>query len=395
MIPIMYGSPSNRLIGPSIHYTIMPHSQNLDVDLLLKLPPGGPLNRAYYRIIGEALLDDTRDYGHQELIQFTAPTGELIRCEVLRDSIHVWFAIRTADAGALPGIIDNLLFHASLHQNDVQKALKRLEKTEEGYWHLGYGGEILPFRDVRLRDLRISYRHIALPRNVFISVSGTKSLAYLKRKIESVVANESSIAAGYFARDPLAPEFLTTGSRPIDSIAFIMPVVHPEVEGFTTDLLTMFALGSGKGSILFKDLRQKAEWSYRQEAFFESDLKGLRPIVEIASTHVHNPNKEASQARLIISQAIDHLSKTDVERAVAMAKAVFRRGIGMNPFAYLSKDQSPLFFNNYWRMKTGHKFHINQLVQLMESVPVKSVMQTAKSLFGSAVVRVVMGKSVN
>lgn len=392
MIFTTFQSPTAQSHRATITYQSAKQSHELDVDLLIKLPKGGPLDRAYDQIIGDTILADTRDYGRQDLIDFSGPTGQIIRSETLPDSIHIWFAIRTIDAPALPMIVDSLLFHASLTEADVRKTMLRLKKSREGYWQEGYGGEILPYSDVHLVDLEAAYRRICKPGGDFIAIRGPKPMDTIVSKVANALDSEPPNLDSNYQADPLPPIYSKNGKRSIDTITFLLPSVRVDSPSFAANCLAIFALGSGKGAILFHDLRQKADWSYRQEAFYIPDASGLRPVIEIATAHGGNLPSEAKSARKIILDSLGHLTLEDKTRGIAMAEAVFNRGIGMNPFAYLSHDNSSLFLRNYWQMKSGETFNSTVFLNAMKNVPLDQLKKVAEIEFSKSVLRVVVGR---
>jgi|GEM_PF-3484585 len=384
---------SQSQVNPGANIEMIPgtNRDQIDVDAIIQLDPQGPLDRAVNQVIGETLLAGTRDYGKADFDALTGSTGNRIRCEVLPDAIHIWFSIRPSDAVSLPNLLDNLLFHASLNEDDLNKSISNLKNQNWDYWKSALYPAILPFSDIRVHDITDEYSILCNPSRIFVTIKGPVEFANLPAKINALVEQEPALQPPRHLRDPLPYEFKKANSRPLDSLTLVGNPIQVNKD-FPANLIAMFCLGSGKGSILFQSVRQKLGWSYRQEADFIGSCEGLRPTIVVILKTSHDILGRSMELRKEITGAINALTEQDRMRAAAMAEAVLTRSVGMNPLDSISEDSdSELFLDSYWRMKTGSDWDADQLIRQMDQIPLDDLKLHLLDIVNSSTTEVIAG----
>jgi hypothetical protein len=157
-------------------------------------------------------------------------------------------------------------------------------------------------------------------------------------------------------------------------------------------LLAVYALGVGKGSAVFRVLREREGWSYRQEAFLWPTPKGFRTRLLMATDL---PNDDWPKAmRAALRADVEGWTDADLKRATGLAKAQMVRGIGPDPFYLTPKGpagETPAgqaFETAYWHGKAGRALDEARLASQFELVRLDELKETALDMLDRAIGRV-------
>jgi hypothetical protein len=159
----------------------------------------------------------------------------------------------------------------------------------------------------------------------------------------------------------------------------------------------MVALGSGKGSSLFRVVRDGMNLSYRQDALLWPSAFGWKPFLVIGMEPQPDEasyRAKAEEVRQALLKDVESWTEANRQRAVGYAGALVTRG----------GDASPLFFRYggplatdvtgrtrmaaYWMSKTGSAWNPEALASSFASIPLEELKAEATAMLSGASVSI-------
>ncbi|HSI73978.1 MAG TPA: hypothetical protein VK934_12445, partial [Fimbriimonas sp.] len=147
-------------------------------------------------------------------------------------------------------------------------------------------------------------------------------------------------------------------------------------------LLALFALGSGKGSSLFRVVRQQLGLSYRSEAVLSPTETGFNTRLVILA----EPGASSERIREALLKDINTWKEPERVRALGMAQAVIERENGFSPFylsglePIVSDFEGRVFMAGYWHMKTGLAWNPALILANLNDIPLTELQEAAKEI---------------
>jgi len=365
------------------------------VEAVMRLPRTGPRERAELAILADVLLDDTEEYGHRQLVNFTALSGQTVRCDLYPDALRVRYGVLESDSASVVPILANIVHDSELHEEAITASVEKLLFQRRDYWTSALEPEVLKYRQARVQDIGALYKTIGRPENLHITIAAPAALGDdLSERWRTAVGEWHVGANPAFAPDTDTPKPSGERRGKLTTILLRGKPVRPTDPDFPTNLLAIFALGGGKDSAVWKALREGLGWSYRQEALLRNSPDGLEPVVEVVTSHSDADIDRANQVRPALEKAVLAWTPADQAHAVASAEALFNRGIGLDPLYFKSTrpaGDDALFMRTYWRFKTGEDWNPKILLDAMANVEVKKLQAAATAILEGANIELIRG----
>lgn len=143
--------------------------------------------------------------------------------------------------------------------------------------------------------------------------------------------------------------------------------------------LVATAVGSGKGSALFRAWRVERGWTYRQECRIEGRPEGLVWTVLAVRGEAGDP----AEALRLLQEFVQGWKEDDRRRALAMMErsgpAPLNDGVlaltGPEPWRPLAWEETELA--SYWAMKTGRALDLARWISLAREIPLDEMRRIA------------------
>ncbi len=376
----------------------MPDATAVCVSVVAPTPAFGARDRAISRILTKVLLEGTDQYSKRQLQALTLGSGQPLKFTVMPDHVRIQLGFAPRDLAAGLRTVFSIIDEASLPQDAIDSAMEAMPFAKPDYWSLALQPEIADYAGIRRDDVVRMYRALFRPDRLSIAVSGPFSPGQARNKW--LQCCEDWQPRGYWPLIPgSGPERgLIRPSQPISTLELAGPEALVEGPRFPSQLLTTFALGVGKESAVFRAVRQGLRMSYRQEAFLWPTPGGFRTRVLVAVKPSDNEATLADSARAALLEDVATWNDATRARALAMAQAVYGRGLGLNPMilqaegAVGESQEDRTFMTAYWQIKTGRNWSETDLLASLESVQIDEMRLAANETLKGSTTRIVSAR---
>lgn len=363
--------------------------QIIRADIFVRRKKGGPLDDAIENVLGQLIGVESADFAAVNFNDYTADTGDPLKVEVVPSGIHIQFGLNAVDSGLFVPIVMNLLAKTQISTQGTAFAVGKLAVSDPTMRDLVMNPTPLPYGDVTSRSVAQAYHRQFRPENFTITVAAGPQFASLGTDLQKQLSSWTPPPPEWWVPDPLPAKPWIPAGKPVP-IALVSASVSPKSPAFPTCLLAMIALGAGKGSLLWKMVRQSHRWSYLQEADFVPTPGGLEPVIFFAASP-SAPNLKANEAQFkqVLLAASAKLTQGDLNRALAYADSLFVRGYGMNPFHLLSETDppDPLYLDSLWRSYGADDPRFTDLAVAMRNIGLDQVRAEIKRIIDSSTLR--------
>jgi len=316
-------------IKPGIAYAALPARAGDEIAYAATIRVPTPMSareRAAWIVLGESLLEGTRDYSRDTLLSYGSQAGRrpqvvvgdgLMRIEISAPALG-------GAAVAVP-MLASMVTNPLLGPEELNESRRRASRPPSTVWNLGsqpWNLEIALVRDVEVREL---YAWAFRPEWVTLSVGGAfkpVDSAHLRGQFA-----DWTPGPGPRLRPGKDAALRSTTGKSAGWLGLVGPMISANSTELAAMVLCATALGVGKGSLLHRVIRDQDALSYRQEAFIRPDGQGFRLHVRLASQRM--PETDALRVRMI--ESVRRWIETDRERAVALARANLTRGLTVGP----------------------------------------------------------------
>ncbi len=355
-----------------------------------------------------AITMGTTSFTRYQLLSYVTAAGDPIRVQLQADHLRIGFSVPANDLRLATELADQLIRGALFPADETQAEIDELPFHHGSAWREA----LLPLGTVTDKlnraDVLAIYQKLFRPGNVTIAIGGAFGKgdgisAFSQRfdtwKVERRNERRQRI---------MPPPFLTRHSGSVATVALEGPEFSPRAAvsvgtesvsvKFEEALLAAYMLGQGKGSTVFRVLREKNNWSYRQEAPLVPTATGLRPLILFASDSGEGLPDIGEAAKKQLVEAVSAWTADDRTRALNFARSNAAYDLGISPLYFAGErplgesldDQT--FLNAYWHMKTGHLWNTAEMQHDMETVSLERVRAVASDWISKAVVRVIPGR---
>ena len=165
--------------------------------------------------------------------------------------------------------------------------------------------------------------------------------------------------------------------------SLVGPAISAADPELPATILAMIALGSGKASTLHRVLREQLGLSYRQEAVLTPISQGWIPQL-IYQLPEGVTAEQAAGVEPAIAADVAQWSEATRNRALGMAKVIFRLGVPFSPLynepSGASDSDEETFFDAWWFSRTGKRFDASSFLDHLSAVDLSTLRKTATQI---------------
>ena len=390
MIAILMGA----LLSTSAFVEVVdPSAREVSIQALIRLPKLGAKDLAKLEIIARAIPKQTEAYSRREVLTITG--GQPVHCEITPDILYISEYVQQDNVKAGLSLMESLVHKATLTQDNLDAAA--LEVARPDYWSDALNPSILPLVKVSQDEALILYHRVIRPERLMLAVGGKVVPGEAQDLWEKRMDRWTPDPApkGYF--DDSLPVVRDRSTAAVTTIDLVGAPVSANDAAFSVQVLAMFALGSGKGASLFRIVREKHAWSYRQEAVLSPMLEGWRPQIIVAMIPSEEAGLRAETIKTDLLADVKLWTDSDLARALGMADAVLTRNVPFSPLYVLGSNPvgnsiaDRTFMAGYWMLKTGKPWDPAALLESMKHVTLDDLKDHATSILQSTKAQILPG----
>ena len=371
-----------------------PDARAISIQAILKVPDLGSKDFAKLQIIARTIPKQTQPFPRREMMMIT--DGAPVKCQITPDRIRVVVNVAPGKLKAGISLLYALMNEATLTQDNLDASELQVQRVD--YWSAALNPVLVPRVKLGAEEAQVLYHKVFQIQLATIAVGG----AFRSGEAEALLtAKEAPAPApklpqrGVIDRSVLPVR--TEGPGAVSTIDLVGPPIVVNDVAIPQKLLALYALGVGKEGSLFRIVRQKHAWSYRQEAILSPTKDGWVPRLVIASI----PFTDATRVKTIQSELLEDVSHWDEKtrlRALGMAEAVMLRGVRQDPvYVYGAHPadnslEDETYLAAYWPVKAGRPWDQASLLESMRKVTLADLKEQAESIVGSAIPRVLQGQ---
>ena len=372
---------------------VKPKANGISIQALVTMPPLGAKDTAKLEILGRSIVKQTQAYPRREMLMVT--NGAPVRFDMTPDHLRLVVNVPTGSLKAGLILMESLLRDASLTQESIDIATQ--EQVAPNYWTAAIDPILSPNVRLTSDEARTLYQRVFRPERVLLAVGGNfppgdaQSLWASHMEAWQVEAEPR----GYF--DNTATEYRTTNPGVVTTIDLAFPPIVSGDAALSAKILSLFALGVGKGSSLFQVIREKHAWSYRQEAILSPSKEGWVPRLIIASIPFADTKQRVKDIQSELLDDIKSWTEATRNRAIGMAEAVLAHHVPFSPLYVLGRSsvgdslEDQTYMTAYWPMKTGQPWNPEGLLESMRNVPLNELKEQATNQITAEIPNVLPG----
>jgi hypothetical protein len=296
-------------------------SPSAGVVVHLAVPDGEPRTLACLRALARLVSVRTRDYGQREMRRITGGRNP----EVFALPNGLWIRVEgpAANLPELVSLADSLAFRASLPEEEFLEQAKTPEAP--GGWYTPLIWSWRASAPVALREVRTLYGSMGARGPIRVAVGGPRAAGELTQLWQSRQARREP--SEYPTDWPRLPYALGVSplAVPKGGYGMLVPAAPVREAMNPAEVLAMAALGSGKGSALFRVAREKRRLSYRQEALLLPEGARWRPALVFFADPAP-PEAEVEALRTELLADVEAWTEPDLVRARGAAEGIYRYG---------------------------------------------------------------------
>ncbi len=379
--------------GPRVVEVPSLTSDRIAIQIVVRLPELDARELAMAGLLEDVVLDGTTEFTKTQLVGMTNSVGQPIRCRLMPDCLRIQYSMPKGSLQTAGVVANSVCRFSSLSADSLSTSLATLPFKNRDYWSEALEPRIAKYDRIRLADFKEFYKHLFRPENIIIGVAG----AFGKGEAESQMAasfvgwfpEKDTYPAYHFTDLPKSQE---TRKRPITTVEMYSEVMASDVG---KNALMGSVLGLGKGSVVFRIIREKLYLSYRQEAFLWPSESGIQLRLIAVVTDPKSAKEALALLRPEVIKAIDALDETDLERAKALLRSAWQNGLiggpvydeGGRPVGQSVEDKA--FLAAYGLMKTGAPWSLESMLQKAEDVKLDDLKLTLKAIIENAKIKTI------
>jgi hypothetical protein len=358
------------------------------------LPRLGSRDRELLAVALDALSKGSQIYTPGKIQTITEGRG--VRTELLDDQALVTIVVPPSRAIAGADLIASLVREPSFIQEDLDASLARLNDRSKDYWGAAMHPPEFRLKQAPHDDVQSAFDRAFRPDRIAMTFGGAGDAAAIRSEWKTRVEGWSP------AREPRYPDYDLIA--PLDknpdvlTTAVLQGETIPAKDPATpARLLGLYALGSGKGSSLFRVCRQRHAWSYRQEAYLWSVGQGWEPRLFVAMIPTPEAESRMQTLRKELLADVDAWTEDDRSRALGVAESTLLRGLPYGPLLLgdAPPDLTPesrIEMAAFWQVKTGTPWDPQALYQSMSSVSLADMKAAAHAILDAAKITIIPPK---
>jgi hypothetical protein len=370
-----------------------PTASVVSIEAVVKLPSLTQKQFALLRVVCGTLGEETATYSGTQIADIAARTGSRLRATVMEDHIRIGMDVVPADLGTGISMVGAVLKESAIKTDSLKRVSDDLQFRRFSFWRQALDRYAFDPPRYMATDLTDLVSTVFRPENVTLAVGGKLTPGVATEKWDAVVSSWK----------PARPVKLDTSgaSKPsgaIDGkesvIEFAGPKFLATSADFSTKLLALTGLGTGKEASLWRIVREKMALSYRQEFVLYPCVEGFQPRLLIAHSGKEDLDKKAEAIKAALLEDVKAWTEDDKRRAIGMAESYLVRGGDMSPLYFapgrpLSRDLADqVFLQAYWSMKTRTRWNPFQLVGRLGFIELADLKEAAEEMISKAETRI-------
>ena len=367
--------------------TPVPGEPDVALAVFAPLPKGfGERDRQRLSVAVRVLADGTQEYSRRLIFDVT--DGRSVQAALLPDGVVLRLVAPKANLANAVAILEGLLRRPVVDATSLDRALRRIQRGEPGYWSAALRPERNDLKRITPAEARAVLTRVFDPARIAVAAVGGFEPGAPTRAWTQRTADWKPLPAPRYPDNSPAPEptINPSGITTVELRGAPMSLNDP---AFPARWLALIGLGVGKGSALFGDVRQVEAWSYRQEAILWPDPQGLVPRLVAAAAPEEGEAARAEGLRTTLRRAVGAWTEADRVRALGMASLVLEDGKPLGP---LWMADAPVgatladraMLDAYWWAKGGVRWDAKRLLDSMRAVSLKTMKAEADALLADA-----------
>jgi hypothetical protein len=367
--------------------TPLPAEREVAFAAFAPLPkPFGEKDRQRLAVAVRVLVDGSMEYGRRTVYNVT--DGRTIDVALLPDGVVIRFVVPKENLSNGVALMEGLLRRPIVDEVTLARALERIQRREPGYWAAALRPLRNDLKTLKPAEARALLTRVFNPSRTVVSVAGGFAAGEVQELWEKRTADWKPAPEPRYPDISPTPE-PTDNPSGITTVELRGPAFPASDPGLTSRWLALIALGVGKGSSLFRDVRQVEGWSYRQEAILWPDPAGLVPRIVVATAPEDGESGRGEALRATLAKSISVWSESDRQRALAVAALTLEGGqplgplwLADGPVGNASADRALL--DAYWFAKAGKRWDAPRLLAAMRAVSLEDMKAAAETLLKEA-----------
>jgi len=371
-----------------VYELIDPSVNDISIQAIARLPKLTDRQANALDMMVDEIPRTVEGYSRRDMMDTT--NGDAIHCVAGPDYVRIYFSVPKQNFHAGLGLLEALV-HTSQLAPPESPTLKRIS---------AWDAALRPFQSSapgRQADAEELYRTLFRSENLSIAVGGAVIPGDAADEWQKRVDKWPAIRYRETPVVEAEPKLYLKNPSGMASLELSGPSFGASDAALPTRTLALFALGSGKGASLFRIVRQKLGYSYRQEALLYPVSDGWQPRLIMVMRPTEDLLDRGANARKALLEDVANWGPTDLARALGMTEAVFMRGVDFSPFAFGTYGAldgslaSRTFQSAYWQMKTGQPWDAPAFLDQMRKVRLEDLKETATKILTDAQLRVLPG----
>ena len=357
----------------------------VSIDAVFKLPALDPLGRASADVLSRVITDDNDKYTKLEMRDLCIPGGSP-KCYAMADHMTIELSVLPADTGAGMRMLAAMVTSARMQLDVMNGYLVSEPYRHKAVWSMALDPDDRAWDRLRVTDISNLYHWVCKPGNITIAVGGDLR--------PGVAQAEWDDASQNWRRQFTMPlrQSIPFKDYPHDYPSHVLelrgPELMPDDKTLPAKLLALVALGSGKFTPMFMDIREQKALSYRQESVFWPTHDGFVPrlLFQIKPLDRDVETKELSDIRADLLDDISKWDATVLTRAQCYASAMATDGVEFSPLYFrpstpLANDvEDHTLLAAYWQMKTGTRWDGDELSSEFKNVDLETLKAEATNM---------------
>lgn len=352
--------------------------------------------RAALAVLGDAILEGTQEYTRAQLIEYGAQAGVAPRVEVLPDFVWIQVALPRDGLDVAVGILESLIRRPTLRNEDLTRILARHRNVPPSIWRQALDPSVLEYARVKPNDVREIHLRLFRPENTRFAVAGSFGPGAAEKAITETFASWNPRRAPKSVPDaPPKPLWLR---KPLVATFELRtdPFRLSEPEAAARVLAT-YALGVGKGSSMYRTLREANAWTYRQEGILWPTMTGWQIRLIAAQASADGQQNMPERMRKALADDVATWSEATMARALGMMEAGFSRKLEVNPFATDLSDilgagpTQTAFWTGMGVLQNGPPVSVPGFIEAMRAVTLDQLKAAATQIVNDAKPVIVYG----
>jgi hypothetical protein len=382
------------LTPPKVVELIDTSAPVVSVHAMVPVPALGARDQAILGAMAVALTEDTETYGKQQWRDVAARAGSVLKCELMPDHIDVSLEVLPEDAKTAISFLHAIVRRAKLPAEALNRALETLPFRHRSFLEETLRPEQLDYRRIRRQEIVDMYQRLFRPETVVLAVGGKIEPGLAAGAWNGLIADWTAPRMRFQAPDRSAPPYRDKLDADVSMIELRGSEFVAGDVAMPTRLLALVGLGTGKGSSLFRVVRERHGWSYLQTAVLWPSPTGFVPKLLVAQSSRDGVEARTEEIRAELLADVKAWTTADLDRAKGMVGAILGRGLEVNPFYFrrvgpmTQSIEDRTFMSGYWAMKTGTDWNPSQLLSSMAKVSLEDIRQSATDLLTGASAKV-------